>query len=82
MYILDLFWEGLQSKAPHYSSQTRGPTEAVLHVRRRGVARWKASNPLFPAAPVAGVGALRVLQLYAVFTLSPERFCRFLLDSM
>ena len=37
--------------------------------------RSKASNPLFPAAPVAGVGALRVLQLYAVFTLSPERFC-------
>ena len=47
----------------------------ILHVRRCGVARWKARNPLFPAAPVAGVGALRVLQLYAVFTLSPERFC-------
>ena len=29
----------------------------MLHVRRCGVARWKASNPLFPAATVAGVRA-------------------------
>jgi len=35
-----------------------------------GVARWKASNPLFPAAPVAGVGAGRVLKLCTVSTLS------------
>ena len=57
MYILDLLWEYLQATVSHYSSQTCWPTEAILHVRRCGVARWKAINPLFPAVTVAGVRA-------------------------
>ena len=80
MYILDLLWEGLQATVSHYSSQTRCPTEAILHVRKCGVARWKASNPLFPAATVAGVRARSYSFCVAKINLSLMNVERFSLN--